>query len=73
MKTLAYMHDGETATVIRIGGEDAMRRRLEDLGFITGTHVECVLHAPAGDPAAYAVRGATVALRRRDAERIEVK
>ena len=73
MKTLASLSIGETASVTHIGGEEKMRRRLEDLGFIPGTTIECVLHAPAGGPAAYVVRGATVALRRHDADRIGVK
>ena len=44
-----------------------MRRRLQDIGLISGTRVECVGVSPLGDPAAYLIRGAVVALRSRDA------
>ena len=44
-----------------------MRRRLLDLGLIPGTRVTCQGRSPAGDPAAYLVRGTVVALRARDA------
>lgn len=41
-----------------------------DLGFVPGAQVECLGRSPLGDPAAYRVRGAVVALRRRDAQLI---
>jgi ferrous iron transport protein A len=47
-----------------------MRRRLQDIGLISGTQVSCVLRAPAGDPTAYAIRGAVIALRREDAAHV---
>lgn len=46
--------------------------RLEKMGLVTGGEVRCLFRAPSGDPTAYLVRGATVALRRQDAEMIEV-
>ena len=49
-----------------------MRRRLFDLGLIPGTQVTCTARSPAGDPAAYLIRGAVVALRGRDAGEIRV-
>jgi len=44
-----------------------MARRLLDLGLIPGTAVYCQGAAPAGDPVAYQIRGAVIALRRKDA------
>ena len=44
-----------------------MRRRLLDIGLIPGTRVTCTAVSPAGDPAAYLIRGAVIALRGRDA------
>ena len=58
---------GERGIVAQVEGEPAMRRRLMDLGLVPGTVVTCRLISPAGDPAAYQIRGATIALRSRDA------
>jgi len=43
-----------------------------DLGLTPGTSVEAVLRSPLGDPTAYLVRGTMLALRRVQAEQIEV-
>ena len=59
--------DGQSALVSRVDAEPSMRRRLLDIGLIPGTRVTCQGHSPAGDPAAYLVRGTVVALRARDA------
>ena len=50
----------------------AERRRLLDLGFVPGTEIEVDLVSPMGDPTAYRVRGAVVALRREQAELIRM-
>ena len=52
---------------------DAAQGRLSLLGFCDGEYIECVLAAPLGDPRAYLIRGAVIALRRSDAEKIEVR
>ena len=49
-----------------------MRRRLQDMGLVEGTEVECVLKSPSGDPTAYGVRGALIALRAEDARQVLV-
>ena len=58
---------GEQGIVAEVEGEPAMRRRLMDLGLVPGTVVTCTLISPAGDPAAYQIRGAVIALRSKDA------
>ena len=63
--SLNTLRVGERARVSRIEAEPAMRRRLLELGLIPGTQVTCTAVSPAGDPAAYAVRGAVIALRKR--------
>ena len=65
--SLNNLGDGQSAYVTRVNAEPAMRRRLLDLGLIPGTRVTCQGHSPAGDPAAYLIRGAVIALRSRDA------
>ena len=63
---LSRLRDGERARVTGIAGAGDMGRRLRDMGLVRGTQVECLLHSPFGDPAAYRIRGAVVALRRED-------
>ena len=58
---------GQSDRVSHIEAEPAMRRRLLDIGLIPGTRVTCTAVSPAGDPAAYLIRGAVIALRGRDA------
>lgn len=59
--------------ITKVKGEDLMKRRLLDLGFIPGREVECVLVSFAHDPKAYQVNGNVIALRGVDAKKIEVK
>ena len=70
---LCHLCPGEGGTVQQINTVGSMRRRLMDLGFIPGTAVACVGRSPAGDPAAYDVRGAVVALRQADAATVLVQ
>ena len=63
-ETLAALREGERARVRALTQRDTMRRRLQDIGLIEGTQVECVLKSPWGDPVAYRIR---VALRGADA------
>ncbi len=57
---------GESAEVLRLLTHGSMRRRLLDIGLTEGTVVECVGRSPAGDPAAYLIRGAVIAIRSED-------
>ena len=51
---------------------EGIKRRLIDLGIIKGTKIEPVLLSPSGDPRAFSVRGTLIAIRKEDAENIEV-
>ena len=68
--TLDRLKVGEVLIVCRVDGEDAMKRRLEDLGIVNGTRIDCVMRSPLGDPMAYGIRGAVIALRAKDAGRV---
>ena len=70
---LTSLQEGQTATVRELSAEGAMRRRLQDIGLIQGTKVECLGASPLGDPAAYLIRGAVIALRGEDASCILVE
>lgn len=70
---LNLLPEGQSAYVTDIRTEPSMRRRLADLGLIRGTRVTCLCRSPAGDPTAYLIRGAVIALRKRDAARVQVE
>jgi len=53
--------------------QSGMRRRLQDIGLINGTIVQCVQKSPANDPIAYLIRGAVFALRRDDAVFVRIQ
>jgi ferrous iron transport protein A len=47
-----------------------MRRRLLDIGLIENTDVECLGRSPGGDPTAFLIRGAVIAIRSEDCKNI---
>ena len=63
--------DSRRVAALHLSG--GMRRRVQDLGLVPGTRVTCVRRALSGDPIAYRIRGAVVALRKCDAAQIEVQ
>ncbi len=67
MRSLNTLKKGETGVVQNLGAAGAIRRRLQDIGLIPGTQVQCLGVSPMGDPAAYFIRGAVIALRGEDA------
>ncbi|MEW6235320.1 MAG: iron dependent repressor, metal binding and dimerization domain protein [Candidatus Omnitrophota bacterium] len=64
-ETLAALDVGETGQVVRFSPHcrGIERRRLMDLGVLPGTLIAAELTSPFGDPKAYRVRGAVIALR----------
>lgn len=71
-KSLAETEVGETVRVVSLLAEGRMRRRLADLGLISGAEATCLGRSPLGDPSAYLIRGAVIAIRRRDAMEVSV-
>lgn len=67
MKPLNQSEIGQYVRVSEITSTGAMRRRLQDLGVIKGTRIQCLQKSPKGDPIAYLIRGAAIALRNEDA------
>lgn len=73
LRTMDTLSVGESATVTGVTlPSDRLRLRLLDLGFVPGTRVRLIGHAPGGDPVTVALRGYELALCRRDAERVTV-
>lgn len=63
---------GQRAAVQTLLSTGSMRRRLLDIGLIENTEVECLGRSPGGDPSAYLIRGAVIAIRAEDCENILV-
>ena len=63
---------GSTVTVVKLGGEGAVKRRIMDMGLTKGTQVTVRKVAPLGDPIELTVRGYELSIRKADAELIEV-
>ncbi|MDR1914083.1 MAG: ferrous iron transport protein A [Clostridiales bacterium] len=64
---------GKKARVKRLLTVGGIRRRLQDIGLIEGTTVVCLHISPPGDPIAYWIRGAVIALRSNEAAQILVE
>ena len=73
MKTLKDVKVGETATVVKLHGEGAVKRRIMDMGITKGTEIYLRKVAPLGDPMELNVRGYELSVRKSDAEMIEVE
>lgn len=73
--TLASLQPGESGTVVNIAAacRGVERRRMMDLGVIPGTVIAAELEGPGGDPVGYRIRGAVIALRKQQAERIQIE
>ena len=73
-RTLAESQPGETVHVENISRacQGAQRRRLLDLGVVPGTPIRRELTSAGGDPVAYRIRGALIALRSAQAGWIQI-
>lgn len=72
MTTLDKIPTGELCVVINVDTQASLKQRLYDIGLVPGTEIKVVHQSPAGNPRAYLVRGAVIALRNCDAEKITV-
>lgn len=72
MNTLRRVKIGDTATVVKLHGEGAVKRRIMDMGITKGVNIQVRKVAPLGDPIEVTVRGYELSLRKADAEMIEV-
>lgn len=72
LERLSSLVEGEQATVVGLSGLccGLERSRLLDLGLVPGTPLSVDLYSPSGSPIAYRVRGASIALRREQTERV---
>lgn len=71
--TLRDVQIGQTATVTKLTGEGAVKRRIMDMGITKGVEIYVRKIAPLGDPVEITVRGYELSVRKADAEMIEVQ
>ena len=71
--TLKDVKVGHSATVVKLNGEGALRRRIMDMGITKGVKITVRKVAPLGDPLELTVRGYELSLRKAGAELIEVE
>ena len=73
MHTLRDVPVGQSARVVKIHGEGAVKRRIMDMGITKGVEVYVRKLAPLGDPVEVNLRGYELSIRKADAEMVEVK
>lgn len=73
--SLSSIKEGESAEVISLSKalRGQQRRRLLDLGVVPGSKITAQLKSLNGDPTAYEIRGATIALRKKQSDYIFIK
>lgn len=69
---LSELRTGEQGVIVKVNGHGSFRKRLIEMGFISGKKVTVVLNAPLKDPIEYEILGYKLSLRRSEAEQIEV-
>jgi ferrous iron transport protein A len=70
--TLDMLVPGQVADVVRVSGADGIAVRLREMGFVPGEAVKLLRLAPLGDPLKCMIQGSRIAIRSREAKRIEV-
>ena len=69
---LSSLPVGKSGIVYSLSVSGAERRRFLDLGIVSGTEITSLHKSPFGDPTAYFIRGAVIALRKDDALKINM-
>ena len=69
---LSELRTGEKGIIVKVQGRGAFRKRIVEMGFISGKVVEVLLNAPLHDPVKYRIMGYELSLRHSEADMIEV-
>lgn len=70
--TLLELQNGEKGIILKVRGRGAFRRRIIEMGFVSGKVIEVIKKAPLKDPIEYSIMGYNVSLRSSEAQLIEV-
>jgi ferrous iron transport protein A len=73
IKSLDQLKPGERATIVKVGGEGPVRRRILDMGVVKGAEIEVVRVAPLGDPIEFLIKRYNLSLRGSEARQIQVE
>jgi|GEM_PF-32228 len=74
--TQVLLHElkvGQRGVIVRVGGQGPVRRRMMDMGLVTGAEVKVVRVAPLGDPVEFEVKGYSLSLRKSEARTVTVE
>ena len=69
---LSETREGGSVTIVKVGGNGALRRRILEMGILKGTEVYVEKYAPLKDPLELIVKGMHISLRVEEADHIEV-
>ncbi|MCM1545057.1 MAG: ferrous iron transport protein A [Ruminococcus sp.] len=69
---MTSLNEGELGIVDSVTAQSSIRRRLQDIGLVKGTHVLCLQKSIFGDPVAYLIRDTVIAIRNEDAAQITI-
>lgn len=69
---LSDLKKDEEGVIKKLNLEGNIKTRLQDMGFIPGNRIKCVLISPFNDPKAYLINGTTLSIRKKEAKEIEV-
>lgn len=72
IRNMNTVSPGESFIIQNIQDDCSVKKRLSDLGITKGAVLQCLFAAPFGDPIAYRVSDAVLALRKKDTAKIEV-
>ena len=70
---LSEMKEGDSATVLKVGGNGPLRRRILEMGILKGSHIHVEKYAPLKDPLELIVKGSHISLRVEEAAQIQVQ
>jgi Fe2+ transport system protein FeoA len=70
---LSELKEGQTATVVRVGGNGLLRRRIQEMGLVKGTDLYVEKYAPLKDPMELVLKGFHISLRVGEAADIVVE
>lgn len=71
--TLDHVTPGSNCRIVRVNIKGPVRRRLMDMGVVSGAVVEVVRVAPLGDPMELKIKGYLLSVRKEDAQFISVE
>jgi ferrous iron transport protein A len=73
VETLNELKPGQKCVVEKVDTSLDIKRRLMDLGVVKNAEIECAMISPGGDPKAFYIKGALIALRKEDSSKIAVR